>query len=118
MSVDTAASPTRHPAHRGVTLWVLAGLFALGLASFVYALRSGTTRPDLRLLTVSFLYLMGVSQAGIVFCAMTRLMRARWARPYYRLAELALQRDLDLLQIRPDGLWAELDPATLKPTLP
>ena len=29
-----------------------------------------------------------MSQAGIVFCAMTRLMRARWARPYYRLAEL------------------------------
>jgi hypothetical protein len=44
--------------------------------------------PDLRLLTVTFLYLMGVSQAGVVFCAMTRLMRARWARPYYRLAGL------------------------------
>jgi hypothetical protein len=44
--------------------------------------------PDVRLLTVTFLYLMGVSQAGVVFCAMTRLMRARWARPYYRLAEL------------------------------
>jgi outer membrane protein TolC len=34
-------------------------------------------------------------------------------RVRYRLAELALQRDLDLLEIGPDGLWTELDPRTL-----
>lgn len=39
-------------------------------------------------------------------------------RVRYRLAELALQRDLDLLQIGADGLWVELDPATLRPTRP
>lgn len=91
MSVETTNSSTRYAAssrHRGVALWVMVALFALGVVSFVYALRSETTEPDLRLLTVSFLHLMGVSQAAIVFCAMTRLMRARWARPYYRLAEL------------------------------
>ena len=31
---------------------------------------------------------MGISQAGVVFCAITRLVRAQWAKPYYRLAEL------------------------------
>jgi hypothetical protein len=31
----------------------------------------------------------------------------------YRVAELALQRDLDLLQVDGNGLWTEVDPATL-----
>jgi outer membrane protein TolC len=31
----------------------------------------------------------------------------------YRVAELELQRDLDLLQITPEGLWEEFDPKTL-----
>jgi hypothetical protein len=70
-------------------VWVLVGLFAIGVASLVYGLSSDTVRPDFRLLTVSFLYLLGISQAGVVFCAIMRLMRARWARPYYRLAELS-----------------------------
>jgi len=90
MSIESVTA--RYPGssrRRDVVLWVLIGLFALGAASFVYALRSATMQPDFRLLTVSFLYLMGISQAGVVFCAMTRLMRARWARPYYRLAELS-----------------------------
>ena len=29
---------------------------------------------------------MGISQAGVVFCAITRLVKAQWAKPYYRLA--------------------------------
>ena len=32
---------------------------------------------------------MGISQAGIVFCAITRLTRAHWSKPYYRLAEIS-----------------------------
>jgi hypothetical protein len=32
---------------------------------------------------------MGVSQAGLVLCAITRIVRAQWAKPYYRLAELS-----------------------------
>ncbi len=47
------------------------------------------TAPDISLLLVSFLYLMGISQAGVVFCAITRLTRAQWSKPYYRLAELS-----------------------------
>jgi hypothetical protein len=34
-------------------------------------------------------------------------------RVRYRVAELALQRDLDLLQVDGNGLWTEVDPATL-----
>jgi hypothetical protein len=96
MSVETANGPARDTTssqRRGVVhnivIWGLVGLFSLSVASLVYALSSETLRPDFRLLTVSFLYLMGVSQAGVVFCAITRLVRAQWAKPYYRLAELS-----------------------------
>lgn len=95
-SLETVTAPAQYTAasrRRGVVpsivLWVLVGLFGLSVASLIYALRSETMQPDFRLLTVSFLYLMGVSQAGVVFCAITRLVRAQWAKPYYRLAELS-----------------------------
>lgn len=84
-----AALPTASPRGRGVALWVLIALFAQGVASLVYALTNESIQPDFPLFTVSFLYLTGVSQAGIVFCAITRLVRAQWAKPYYRLAELS-----------------------------
>ena len=45
--------------------------------------------PEFSLLIVSYLFLLGVSQAGVVFCAMCRLVHAQWAKPYYRLAELS-----------------------------
>jgi hypothetical protein len=67
-------------------LWVLLALFFLGLASLVYGLGDENVQPGLPLFTASFLYLMGISQAGVVFCAMTRLVKAQWSKPYYRLA--------------------------------
>ena len=73
----------------GVALWVLVALFVLGLGGLVFSLNSETSQPDFALLTVSFLFLMGISQAGVVFCAITRLVKAQWAKPYYRLAELS-----------------------------
>ncbi len=72
-----------------VALWILVGLFVLGLASLVYGLSKEAMRPDFILFSVSLLFLMGVSQAGVVFCAITRIVRAQWAKPYYRLAELS-----------------------------
>ena len=45
--------------------------------------------PEFSLLIVSYLFLMGVSQAGVVFCAIGRLVHAQWAKPYYRIAELS-----------------------------
>ena len=91
MSVETANGPedTTPSQRRSFVVGLLLGLFGVSVASLVYALSSETSRPDFGLLTVSFLYLMGVSQAGVVFCAITRLVRAQWAKPYYRLAELS-----------------------------
>lgn len=77
------------PRRRGLALAVLAGLFAVGAASFVYALASDSADPDFALLTVTFLYLMGISQAGVVFSSILRIVGAHWSKPYYRFAELA-----------------------------
>jgi molybdopterin-containing oxidoreductase family membrane subunit len=41
------------------------------------------------LFTVSFLYLLGISQAGVVFTAILRLTKADWGKQWYRLAELS-----------------------------
>jgi hypothetical protein len=73
----------------GIALWVLVALFVIGLGGLIFALNDETSQPDFAMLTVSFLFLMGVSQAGVVFCAITRLVKAQWAKPYYRLAELS-----------------------------
>ncbi len=86
----TAASTTVAPRPlRAGALGILVVLFVAGLVSLAYALNSNALQPDFRLFTVSYLFLMGVSQAGVVFCALTRLVGAQWAKPYYRLAELA-----------------------------
>jgi Polysulphide reductase, NrfD len=75
---------------RGETaLYALVAVFLFGAASVLYAAGSDALQLDMRLLTVSFLYVMGVSQAGVAFCAITRLVRAQWSKPYYRYAELA-----------------------------
>ena len=90
MSVEQAAVPHRMPpAFRGGTaVGMLSALFLLGAGSFVYALNRADVQIDFALLTVSFLYLMGVTHGGIVFCAILRLVGAQWSKPYYRLAEL------------------------------
>jgi hypothetical protein len=69
--------------------WVLIALFILGVAGLYYSFNNDDSPSDVGLLTASFLYLMGVSQAAIVFCAVTRLVRAQWSKSYYRLAELS-----------------------------
>lgn len=77
------ASPRQR---RGMS-WGLLALIAL--VSPVYGSSTETTQPEFGLLIVSFLFLMGVSQAGVVFCSILRLSYAQWAKPYYRLAELS-----------------------------
>jgi hypothetical protein len=91
MSVAQTAvfAPQRPSASARIALWVLIALFVQGVAALVYALGSAGPRPDFASFTVSFLYLTGISQAGVVFCAITRLMHAQWSKPYYRLAELS-----------------------------
>ena len=82
-------NPAESPTSASAALWVLTALFVLGLASLVYGLSNETLQPDFALFTASWLFLMGVSQACVVFCAITRIVRAQWAKPYYRLAELS-----------------------------
>jgi hypothetical protein len=73
----------------GVAFGLLAAMFLVGIASLVYGLTNADARPDFALLTVSFLFLMGISQAGVVFTAFLRLVESDWGKPWYRLAELS-----------------------------
>lgn len=60
---------------------------------------------------------VGRAEARDVLEALSDLVDAKnvlsLERVRYRIAELALQRDLDLLHVTEDGLWTELDPAAL-----
>ena len=73
---------------RSLASWLLIALTLVGIASPVYGATGEAAGAEFGLLIVSFLFLMGVSQAGVVFCAICRLVGAEWSRPYYRLAEL------------------------------
>ncbi len=72
-----------------VTFWLLVVIFIIGLASLVYGLSNDAARPDFALLTVSYLFLLGISQVGVVFTAVLRLVGADWGKPWYRIAELS-----------------------------
>jgi hypothetical protein len=83
------SKPESKHAHGGIVLWLLIAIFLLGAASLVYGLSDAGTRPDFALLTVSYLFLLGITQAGVVFTAILRLVKADWGKPWYRLAELS-----------------------------
>ena len=86
----SAARYIRRQTRRKNDINLLTKLLALiALASPVYGSSTDTSGPEHGLLIVSFLFLMGVSQVGVVFCAICRLVYAQWAKPFYRLAELS-----------------------------
>ncbi len=87
MNGDQTAAATS--SSRGLALWVLIALFLVGVGGLIYGGIDESATPDIGLITASFLFLMGISQAGVVFCAITRLVKAQWAKPYYRLAEMS-----------------------------
>ena len=77
-------------AHKYDTTKAIISLLALlGLTTPLRGSTASGAGPDNGILIVSFLFLMGVSQVGIVFCAICRLVYAQWAKPFYRLAELS-----------------------------
>ncbi len=85
-----AVSPTDvNPGRGGITFFVLIAIFLAGVASLVFSLSSADAQPDFALFTVSYLFLLGISQAGVVFTAMLRLVKSDWGKPWYRLAELS-----------------------------
>ncbi len=73
----------------GIAVTVLVAIFLIGVASLVFALSSADSRPDFALFTVSFLFLLGISQVGVVFTAILRIAKSDWGKPWYRLAELS-----------------------------
>ncbi len=92
MSAEQSSVIVQHPLPRqrgNVAHWALIALTLVGFAGPVYGATNETIQPEFGLLIVSFLFLMGVSQAGVVFCAICRLVGAEWSKPYYRVAELS-----------------------------
>lgn len=73
----------------GIVLWLLIAIFVAAAAAFVYAVSTDGMRPNFPLLAVSYLFLLGITQAGVVFTAMLRLVESDWGKPWYRLAELS-----------------------------
>jgi hypothetical protein len=75
--------------HGGIAFSVLIVIFLIGVASLVFALSGADSQPDFALFTVSYLFLLGISQVGVVFTAILRIVEADWGKPWYRLAELS-----------------------------
>ncbi len=73
----------------GISFIVLIAIFLMGVASLIFAVSSTDAKPDFALFTVSFLFLLGISQAGVVFTAILRISKSDWGKPWYRLAELS-----------------------------
>ncbi|MCH8059019.1 MAG: hypothetical protein IIA11_01035 [Proteobacteria bacterium] len=72
-----------------IALNVLIAIFLVGVATLVLTVSSADAGPNFPLFTVSFLFLLGISQVGVVFTAMLRIVEADWGKPWYRLAELS-----------------------------
>ena len=73
----------------GIAFLALITIFLVGVASLFFSLSSENSRPDFALFTVSYLFLLGITQVGVVFSAMLRIVEADWGKPWYRLAELS-----------------------------
>ena len=80
---------SRHLQRGGIAFPLLIAIFLIGVASLIYGVTATNAQPDFALFTVSFLFLLGISQAGVVFTAILRLVKSDWGKPWYRLAELS-----------------------------
>jgi hypothetical protein len=63
-------------------------LFLAATGWFVYALLSNPSPEAWGYLVANFLYVLGVSQFGISFCAVMRLVGAKWGRTFYPVAAM------------------------------
>ena len=103
----------------GIAFSLLITVFLVGVASLVYGLTAAETGPNVPLFLVSYLFLLGISQAGVVFTAILRLVESDWGKPWYRLAELstlayfpfAIAGFLLIYYFGKDELFYWLDPA-------
>ncbi len=86
---DIAIGVTASRQRYTMTLLVLAVLFLAGSGIFTYQLVTAPDSIPWSFFVASYIFLLGVSQFGIAFCAIMRISRAKWSRPFYRTAELA-----------------------------
>lgn len=77
-------------ANGGYRKWLLffAVVFFTCIATLAYAVQTGSADVPWAFLTANFVFLIGVSQFGVAFTAIMRVIGAKWARPYYRLGEV------------------------------
>ncbi len=71
------------------TLLVLAVLLLAGAGRLAYMLATEPESVPWSFFAASFVFLLGISQFGIAFSAIMRICRTNWARPFYRLGEIA-----------------------------
>ena len=70
-------------------LLIFTVLFLAGAGSLAYTLATAPDSVPWGFFTASFVFVLGVSQFGTAFVAIMRICRTNWARPFYRLAEIA-----------------------------
>ncbi len=70
------------------TLAVLGILTFAGMATYFYVLLKNPGPHAWGLFSVNFVFLLGVTQFGVVFAAIMRIVKAKWSKPFFRLAEL------------------------------
>ena len=77
-------------ANGGYRKWLLffAVVFVACAGTLAYAVQTGSANVPWAFLTANFVFLIGVSQFGVAFTAIMRVIGAKWARPYYRLGEV------------------------------
>lgn len=70
-------------------LWILLILTVNGIISFAYAAATSTEPAAIwGLLTANFVFFLGITQAGILFSAIMRIVRSGWGKYYSRLGEI------------------------------
>ena len=80
--------PERRQGYK-TALLVLVVLFLASAGFFTYLLVNAPDSIPWSFFAANYVFLLGVSQFGIAFCAIMRVCRAKWSRPFYRTAELA-----------------------------
>ncbi len=70
-------------------LLVLGFLLLAGAGNLGYLLATAPESVPWSFLVASYVFLLGISQFGVAFSALMRICRTDWARPFYRLGEVA-----------------------------
>lgn len=69
--------------------WVFLAIFVNGIISFAYSVQTAPETTNLwAMLAVTFVYFLGITQTGIIFSAVMRLAKSKWARYFSRLGEV------------------------------